>query len=85
MLIFKTIKSLRDNFNIIISKPDKGSGVIILNCCDYIEKMKKILSDDSKFKCLGTTTKNDNTAKIESKLQRQPLELTKKDELPWSV
>ena len=75
---FKTVNSLGNNPNIIISKPDKGSGVVILNCCDYIGKINKILSDNSKFKCLDSTTENNNTAKIETKLQRQLLELTKK-------
>ena len=47
--------------------------------------MNKILSDDSKFKCLGSTTENNNIAKIETKLQRQLPEFTKKDEVPRSV
>ena len=47
--------------------------------------MNKILSDDSKFKCVGSTSDNDNTAKIEAKLQKQLPELTKKDELPQSI
>ena len=47
--------------------------------------MKKILSNNLKFKRLGTTTENNNTAKIETRLQKQPLKLTKKDKLPKSV
>ena len=82
---FKTIKSLCDNPDIIISKPDKKSDVVIPNCCDYIEKMNKILSDDFKFKCLSSTTENNSIAKIETKLQRQLQELNKKDEIPQSV
>ena len=42
--------------------------------------MNTILSDDSKFKCLGNTTKNKNIARIDNKLQQQLLELNKKDE-----
>ena len=80
---FKIIKSLCDNPDIIISKLDKKSDVVILNCCDYIEKMNKILSD-FKFKCLSFTTENDNI-KIETKLQRQLQELNKKDEIPRSI
>ena len=52
--------------------------------CDYIEEINKNLSHNSKFKCLGTT-ENNNTAKIEDKLQKQLLKLIIKDELPWSV
>ena len=35
---FQTINSLRCNEQILITKPDKGSGVIILNKNDYIKK-----------------------------------------------
>ena len=49
-----------------------------------MEKINKILSDDSKFKFVCTKTENNNTGKIE-KLQIQLPELTKKDELPQSV
>ena len=59
--------------------------MVILNCCDYIEKINKILSHDSKFKCLGSTTENNNTAKIETKLQRQLLKLIEIDEVHRSV
>ena len=47
--------------------------------------MNKNLSDDSKFKCSGTITENDNIAKIETKLQIQLLKLIKSDEPARSV
>ena len=75
---YKNIKSLSNNPNIIICKPDEGSGLAILNDCDYIEKINKGLSDDSKFKCLDITTEKNNIAMIDIKFQRQLLKLTRK-------
>lgn len=40
---FQTIKSLKSRSDIHITKPDKGSGVVILNSQDYIGKMEVIL------------------------------------------
>ena len=79
------IKSLRTGEDIIISKPCKGSSVVILNHSDYISEMNTILTDTTKFKCLEAAFEYDNTAKIESKLQRRLLSLTKDDRLPRSI
>ena len=38
--------------NIIMQKADKGNTVVILDKESYIEKMKELLSDTSKFECL---------------------------------
>ena len=62
---FRTINSLRKNDDIVITKPDKGSGVVLSNKSDYVDKMNKILDDQSKFKRLGPVSSNDNTAGIE--------------------
>lgn len=43
------LKDLARNKNIIISKPDKGQGVVLINSCDYINKIEDILSDKTKF------------------------------------
>nr|XP_027210078.1 uncharacterized protein LOC113803492 [Penaeus vannamei] len=43
-------RTLRDDNNIVITKPDKGRGVVILNRDDYFSKINTILSDSSKFK-----------------------------------
>ena len=72
---FRAINSLRKNDDIIITKPDKGSGVVLLNKSDYVDKMNKILDDQSKFKTLGPVSSNDNTASIESRLQKRLLDL----------
>ena len=58
----QAIKSLRRNEKILITWPDKGSGVVILNKSDYATKMGNILNDASKFECLGPATTADRTA-----------------------
>ena len=82
---FRALNSLHSNENIVITKPDKGSGVVIPNKNDFIDKMLGILDDPSKFEKLGPTSSNDNTANIESKLQKCLLELFKEDSIPKSL
>ena len=83
---FHAINRLRKNDDIIITKPDKGSGVVLLNKSDYVDKMNKILNDQSKFKRLGLVTSNDNTASIESRIQKRLLDLVKADIMPkWMI
>ena len=71
---FKVLKKLRNNQDLIITRPDKGNGVVILNRKDYIEMMNDILKDVSKFRMLD----NDVTVAREGKLQRYLLSLKKK-------
>ena len=66
---FQGIKSLWTNEKILITKPDKGAGVVIFNKNDYNDKMKTILNDITKFLDLGPVTNKDNIAKIESQIQ----------------
>ena len=81
---FQAIKALRSN-DIYITKPDKGSGVVILNKNDYNRKMGMILNDTTKFLNLGTVDSNDNTAKIESRIQRLLLRLKKDNRISQNV
>ena len=46
---FQYFKSFASNKDIIITKPDKGRGVVIVNKINYINSMKAIISDRSKF------------------------------------
>ena len=39
--VFKTIKSFHDNSNITINKPHEGSGVVVLDRCEYIGEKNK--------------------------------------------
>ena len=79
------IKSLRSNSNNLITKPDKESGVVILNRTDYIKKMNSILEDKTKFLTLGPSSEKDNTSNIESRIQRRLLQLPKNDLLPANL
>ena len=63
------LDSLKKDKSIIITKPDKGKGVVILNKTEYIEKTIEILNDDTKFKELqGNWFKI--ILKLEDKLNR---------------
>ena len=46
------VKNLKKNDDIVIKRPDKGDGVIVLNKTEYESKLKNLIRDDSKFtKC----------------------------------
>ncbi len=46
------LKKLCRNKDLVILRPDKGNGLVILNRVDYIKKVESLLSDASKFKKL---------------------------------
>ena len=46
----KILKNLHKKNNIVILKPDKGNGVVVLNRADYIEGILNIINDTYKFK-----------------------------------
>ena len=75
---YRTLKALCNNDSIVITRPDKGSGVVILDHQSYVDKMMVILSDTSKFLRLGPADNFDHTASIETKFQRRLVELVKK-------
>ena len=43
------LKSLGRNKEIIVTRPDKGRGVVLLDKDKYVEKMNNIISDETKF------------------------------------
>ena len=50
---FDILRTLGSNKDIVVCKPDKGRGVVLLNRVDYLSKMDDILRDYTKFeKCL---------------------------------
>jgi hypothetical protein len=65
------LKDLRKDKSIIITRPDKGRGVVIMDKNDYISKMNAILSDRSKFNPLFV----DPTLQRENSLKRLLLRL----------
>ena len=62
----KIMKKLRNNKDILITKPDKGNGVIIVNRAIYMSSLYEIINDTSKFLKLPS----DPTIGREKKLQR---------------
>ena len=47
--IISCLKELSRDKNVIITKPDKGNGVVLLNKSSYLEKMNTILADTINF------------------------------------
>ena len=78
---FRAINRIQKNDD-IITKPAKGSGVVLLNKSDYVDKMNDILYDQSKFKRLGSVSSNDSTTSIKLRLQKRLLHLVKADLMP---
>ena len=68
-----TLKDLRSDNSIVIMKPDKGNGVVILNKGEYHKKMDEILADTSKFEFL-----DDDAVKLTLKRENQAKALLKK-------
>ena len=81
----KAINNLKKKKNIIITRPDKGNGVVILDRKDYIEKMNPILSDKKKFERIGEAEKHDRTLLEERALQAFLLKAKKNKDLPDEV
>ena len=61
----RILRSLRKNKYIVITKPDKGNGVVILDRKLYNNAIEEIISDTSKFEKLN----EDTTLKREASLQ----------------
>lgn len=78
----KVITSLRNSHDLIISRPDKGAGVIIMDRTNYVAKMSSILEDTSKFSKLGSAETCDRSTSSEVKFQKLLLKLVKTGVLP---
>ena len=70
----RVLQNLRKNKYIIITKPDKGNGVVILDHKLYNNAIQKIISDTSKFEKLN----EEPTFKREASLQRFSRKLKQK-------
>ena len=79
--LLQVLKSLKRNKNIVILKPDKGNGVVILDRTVYDSSILNIISDSSKFKKL----KDDPTLLREGQLQRFLRKLKKNDEIENTI
>ena len=63
------LKNLKENDDLIITRPDKGKGVVLLNKDDYVRKVNIILSDSNKFRLVKAELAT-QTLKLEDKLNR---------------
>lgn len=67
--IFTVLQQLKDDKDIVITRPDKGRGVVILDKVDYDRKLTQIVSDPSKFKVINSDMPT-TILKYEDKLNR---------------
>ena len=70
---WSALNDLRNDDSIIITKPDKGNGVVIVNRLDYLHKMKLLISDETKFKPLSqypTKSREDSLSTYLRKLKK---------------
>ena len=63
----RQLKELASNKEVIVCKPDKGRGVVLLDRSTYINKITEIISDASKFELLSVEMEK-CTTKIEDKI-----------------
>ena len=70
----RILQQLKGNKDIVILRPDKGNGVVVLNRTDYDRLMLEIISDQSKFiktdEWTGKEKKSNITKFREDRLQR---------------
>ena len=70
---WNTLTDLCSDDSIIITKPDKGNGIVIVSKLDYLNKMKLLLSDSTKFKLLShnpTEAREDSLSSYLRKLKK---------------
>ncbi|CAF1678379.1 unnamed protein product, partial [Adineta ricciae] len=70
---FGILRSLAKDQSIVITRPDKGRGVVLMDRSEYVQKMETILNDPSTF----TVIDHDPTIINEDRLTRTLLRLKK--------
>ncbi|VDP00050.1 unnamed protein product [Schistosoma curassoni] len=60
------LSDLRRNQDLVLCRPDKGAGIVLMDCLDYVTKISSILSDPVKFSI--ETVQKDTTEKTEQML-----------------
>ena len=64
------MNDLRKDDSIIITRPDKGNGVVIINKLDYLNKMKQLIWDETKFKKLARNPTKSREDSLVSRLRK---------------
>lgn len=78
------LKELSKNKNLIISKPDKGRGVVLTDKVNYINSMNTIISDASKFSII-TDPIEKFSLRIEDKINNFLRKIKKLELIPQDV
>ena len=78
------LKELSKNEHLVITKPDKGKGTVILDKQDYVQKIDTILSDGTKFENLGAPLAN-MIFKTEDKINRYLREMKEENVISEST
>ena len=55
------ILDMRQNHDIMITRPGRGNGIVILTRADHIGKMLSILGDGMRFVKIGDVSSNEST------------------------
>jgi hypothetical protein len=77
----KALISLSKNKELVISKPDKGNGVVIMNRDDYVNKMLEVLNDTDKFNKLSNIDTYNEITGLERKVRSVLKSLKKQKKL----
>ncbi|VDP92263.1 unnamed protein product [Echinostoma caproni] len=59
------LKQLKANRSILVLRPDKGSGIVVMDKSDYKDKMLRILRDETRFRPDNTP---DDPSELEKKI-----------------
>ena len=67
---FASLKSLPKNDSLFIQKSDKGNSIAIIDKDDYLQKLRNVLSDSSKFSeiCIANEKHLNFLANIENQI-----------------
>ena len=71
------LKRLRDNESVVLCKPDKGTGIVLLDRAYYNQKIEDILDDSSKFR--QAVSERDKTHIIEKSISKHLRTLKQKN------
>ena len=63
----QALQNLAKNKDIVVMRPDKGTGVVIMDKSDYVNKVEQIILDETKFK----VHKNQDLYKISRSIERK--------------
>ena len=74
----KLLKEFSNNKNIVVSKPDKGRGVVVVDKMHYLQGVSKIIANSCKFELISQEIKG-VARKAEDQINNFLLDLKKKD------